>query len=421
MNVVVIGAGKMGLPLACQIASRGASVVAADKNPHIVESINRGVVPFDEPGVDELLAQVVGEGRLRATTDTTEAVKTADVTIVIVPVLLTPENKADLGIILSVTDDIAAGLKKGAMVVYETTLPVGTTRSFAPLLEKSGLKCGADFDLAFSPERVKSKLVLRNLTVNPKVVGGYDEKSAARAEKFYADYIGAPVINVKTLEASEFVKLAGMVYRDVNIAIANELARFAELKGIDVKETFPAANTDGEAYLLFPGIGVGGHCTPVYPYFLIHGAREVGMEANLPILARQINDGQAAPCLDRLSDAIGDLKGQRVTIMGLGFRPGVKEHTCSPAFLIGEELARRGADATLNDPLYSDDKIRHHGFAPSSLEGAALVLNTNHPEYADLDWAALAASGVKAVVDGRNFWDRAAIEAAGIRYIGVGR
>jgi nucleotide sugar dehydrogenase len=421
MNVVVIGAGKMGLPLACQIASRGASVVAADKNPHIVESINRGVVPFDEPGVDELLAQVVGEGRLRATTDTTEAVKTADVTIVIVPVLLTPENKADLGIILSVTDDIAAGLKKGAMVVYETTLPVGTTRGFAPLLEKSGLKCGVDFDLAFSPERVKSKLVLRNLTVNPKVVGGYDEKSAARAEKFYADFVGAPVINVKTLEASEFVKLAGMVYRDVNIAIANELARFAELKGIDVKETFPAANTDGEAYLLFPGIGVGGHCTPVYPYFLIHGAREVGMEANLPILARQINDGQAAHCLDRLEAVIGDLKGQRVTIMGLGFRPGVKEHTCSPAFLIGEELARRGADATLNDPLYSDDEIRRHGFAPSAIEGAALVLNTNHLEYADLDWAALAASGVKAVVDGRNFWDRAAIEAAGIRYIGVGR
>ena len=207
--------------------------------------------------------------------------------------LLTADHQADLSIIHSVTRQIAEGLHPGMMVSYETTLPVGGTRSLIPFLESSGLKAGIDFDLVFSPERVKSRRLLLRLTENPKVVGGITPAAAERAEQFYRTYLGAPVINVNTLEAAELVgKLAGMVYRDVNIALSNELARYAENVGVDFASVIAAANTDQEAALLTPGIGVGGHCTPVYPYFLLQDADLRGIDAELTSRARTLNDQQ---------------------------------------------------------------------------------------------------------------------------------
>jgi nucleotide sugar dehydrogenase len=311
------------------------------------------------------------------------------------------------------------------MVVYETTLPVGTTRRFAAILESSGLKAGKDFDLAFSPERVKSQLVLKHLTENPKVVGGFTPQAAERAEAFYKEFLGAPVMNVGTLEAAEFVKLAGMVYRDVNIALANELARYAEMAGIDYHQILKATNTDGEAVLLQPGIGVGGHCTPVYPFFLIRDSERRGQPAELSALGRRVNDDQVAYVLDRLERLWGSLRGRQALILGLGFRPQVKEHIYSPAFLLGPELEKRGAQVSLHDPLYTDEEIRGHGFAPASLEAKILpevvVLNTAHDAYKNLDFAGLAARGAKALVDGRALWDGNAVRAAGLFYLGVGR
>jgi len=232
------------------------------------------------------------------------------------------------------------------------------------------------------------------------------------------------VLNVGSLEAAEMVKLAGMVYRDVNIALANELARYCEAVGVDFRAAADAANTDGEARLLEPGIGVGGHCTPVYPHFLIRSAQRLGVRVDMVELGRRINDEQPAHALDRLESAWGPLRGRRVLILGLGFRPQVKEHICSPAFQLHEELLRRGADVRLHDPLYSPDEIREHGFAPGSLESAlpaqALVLNTAHQAYADLDFAELAAGGLQAVIDGRSFWQPERVRAAGLIYVGVG-
>ncbi len=420
-SVVVIGAGKMGLPLACQIASMGGHVTACDVSQRVVDIINRGECPFEEPGVPELLKVQVEAGRLKASTNTTEAVRTADMIIIIVPVHLTESRHADLGIIEDVTRAIAAGLQKGAMVTYETTLPVGTTRGFIPLLEESGLKAGVDFDLVFSPERVKSKLVLDHLAKTPKIVGGLTEAAGTRAAEFYTTYLGAEAMDVGSLEASEFAKLSGMVYRDANIAIANELSRYAEALGIDYARVAKATNTDGEAYLLSPGIGVGGHCTPLYPYFLIRDAEERGLTADIPVLARKINDGQAEHLVSRLERAWQSLSGKRVTILGLGFRPGVKEHTLSPAFIVQEVLKAHGAVVSLNDSLYSDDEIRGHGFTPSGIAGEVLVLVTQHPEFADLDFATLKASGVEAILDGRAFWNPEAVRAAGLFYLSVGR
>ncbi|TGD95712.1 nucleotide sugar dehydrogenase [Methylobacterium nonmethylotrophicum] len=425
MRVVVVGAGKMGLPLACQFAHRGAGVTVCDVRRDVVDLINAGRCPVDEPGVPELLARAVAQGRLAASQDTTAAAAQADVVVVIVPVLLTPDNDADTAIIESVTRQVAAGLRPGTLVAYETTLPVGTTRRLAAMLEASGLRAGADFDVVFSPERVKSGSVIDHLVRNAKVVGGITPASAERGAAFYGAYLGAPVMNVGSAEAAEMVKLAGMVYRDATIAISNEIARYAESVEIDLHALLPAINTDGEAALLSPGIGVGGHCAPVYPYFMIRDAARRGIETAMTTLARATNDGQAAWAIDRLERAWRPLRDQEALILGLGFRPQVKEHVCSSAFLIAAEVRRRGGAVLLNDPLYADAEVRRHGFAPLPLDAPHLppvvVLSTAHRAYRDLDFGDLAARGVQAVLDGRALWSPQAVRAAGLLYLGVGR
>lgn len=418
LKVSVIGAGKMGLPLACVFASRGATVWACDVNPRVIASINAGICPFDEPGVSELLAETVAAGKLRATTETGDAVAKSDVVVVIVPVLLTEQREADLAIIDSIADTIGQRLKPGSMVSFETTLPVGGTRRLGKIIERGGLVAGVDFDLVFSPERVKSQLVLRHLFQNPKAVGGITPQSARRGEEFYSQYLGAPVANVGTLEAAELVKLAGMVYRDVNIALANELANYARVVGVDFDTVRRAANTDGEASLLTPGIGVGGHCTPVYPYFLINESRSRGLRVELAELARSVNEAQPTKAIDRL----GDVQGRSVVILGMCFRPQVKETAYSPAFALRDELERRGAKVTVHDSLCTDEEIVHFGFTPSRIEDAEIViLNTAHDAYRALDWAALARSGVKVVLDGRDALNAEQIRGAGIQYLDIGR
>ena len=426
MKVAVVGAGKMGLPLACQLARGGASVQACDVNPDVVRAINAGRCPIDEPGVAEMLAEMTAAGRLTATTDTRTAVAASEVVVVIVPAALTAERDIDTSVLESVSREIADSMRPGTLVSYETTVPVGGTRRLlVPILERSGLSAGRDFDVVFSPERVKSQSVLRNLTVNPKVVGGLTRVATERAASFYRTYLGAPVIELDTPEAAEMVKLAGMVYRDVNIALANELGRYAEAVGVDLPALTAAINTDGEAALLEPGIGVGGHCTPVYPWFLIRDAERIGVPMTLAERGRRVNDGQAAHALDVLERVWRPLDGRRVLVLGLAFRPGVKEHTCSTAFLLREELARRGAAVTLDDPLYTPDDIRACGFAPgtpaSDPAPDVIVLNTAHPAYRALDLAALARRGLQAVVDGRNLWEPEQVRRAGLRYVGMGR
>lgn len=424
MRVVVVGAGKMGLPLACQIADRGAEVVACDINTSVVARINAGDCPIDEPGVAEMLRRTVGAGRLRASTATGEEAAAADVVVVIVPAVLTDDSDIDSGALESVSEILAMSVRPGCLVSFETTLPVGGTRNrLLPRLEAGGLKAGVDFDLAFSPERVKSQFVLRNLTVNPKVVGGVTPASAARAEEFYRTYLGAPVDNVGTLEAAEMVKLAGMLYRDVNIALANELAGYAEEVGVDLTQLFGAINSDGEAQLLQPGIGVGGHCTPVYPYFLIRDAERRGVPMSLAARSRRINDQQAARALDRVEQAGVHLEGAAVLVMGLAFRPDVKESIFSTAFLLQEELRARGATVTLSDPLYTDEEIRRLGFVPASPDDRhdVVVLNTAHAAYLDPDFSSMAARGVRVVLDGRNAWSAEAARDAGLLHLGVGQ
>jgi len=403
---------------------RGASIVVSDINVELVAAINAGVCPYSEPGLAELMAELHRAGRLRATTDATAASSEAGAIVVIVPAHLTPDRDIDLSILHSASAGIGEGLRRGSLVVYETTVTLGGTRSsLVPVLEKhSGLKAGPDFHVAYSPERVKANHVLERLATTPKVIGGLDDASREKAIALYRQYLGAPIDDVGTIEAAEMTKLMGMLYRDVNIALANELAGYCEVAGVDFARVRAAANNDGEADLLLPGIGVGGHCTPVYPYFLTRASRRLGLTQRISEAAREINDLQPSRQLGRVEAAWRPLNGQRAHILGLGFRPGVKVDTLSPAYALRDDLLKRGALVTIEDPHYTNEELRSAGFAPGAVDGAKLViLNTAHPEFSEPDFAAWRKSGVEVLLDGRNVWERYRVESFGLHYFGIGR
>jgi nucleotide sugar dehydrogenase len=414
----------MGLPLACAFAKNGASVQVADVNPILVETINAGRCPYEEPGLEDLILKLHRVDRLVATTDTSASVSASDVIVVIVPAHLTADRDIDLSVLQQASVAIGKGIRPGALVVYETTVAVGGTRRvLVPLLEEySGLRAGLDFSVGYSPERVKANRVLSRLETTVKIVGGLDESSSTATASFYSEYLKAPIDNVGTIEAAEMSKLVGMLYRDVNIALANELAAFCELAGVDFERVRSSANTDGEANLLSPGIGVGGHCTPVYPYFLTRESQRLGVRQRISEAAREINDQQPSRQVARLAALWGSLSGQAVHLMGLGFRPGVKVDTFSPAYALRRELEQCGALVTIEDPYYSDEELREAGFIPGSVKQArAVVLNTAHEKFAHPDFTGWRQSGVEVVIDGRNFWNPVHAENAGLSYLGIGR
>ncbi len=272
--VAVVGLGKIGLPLAVQYARRGRAVIGCDINPGVVETINAGKSHVcEEAGLADEVRSLVSMGLLSATQDTVWAVRQADVVVVIVPVIVDEQHRADFEWIDAATASIGEGLRPGTLVIYETTLPVGTTaQRFRPILEHaSHLQAGKDFYLAYSPERVSSGHIFRDLQNYPKVVGGIDAASTAAAVSFYRSVLDAGVISMFSTNDAEFVKLIETTYRDVNIALANEYARYADAHGLDVAAAIAAANTQPYSHIHTPGVGVGGHCIPVYPYFLMQG------------------------------------------------------------------------------------------------------------------------------------------------------
>lgn len=423
MRIAVIGLGHIGLPLAVQYASRGHRVTGADIDPRIVEAISAGHSPHDdELALVERVPQLVAAGNLRATTDNADAVDEAEAVVVIVPVVVDATRQIDFAAIDAATRDVARGLQPGTLVVYETTLPVGTTRDrFGPMLaEGSGLAQDRDFHLAFSPERVLVGRVLLDLRRYPKIVGGTSEAGTRRAVEFYRSVLdeGTEVRAVASAEAAEMTKLAETTYRDVNIALANEYARYAAQRGIDVLEVIEAANSQPYSHIHQPGVGVGGHCIPVYPHFLFNAEPDL----RLPPLARQINEGMAGWTVALLRDRLGDLAEVGVVVLGIAYRADVREDAFSSAFRLRDELLAAGARVFGHDPYFDADHLRDLGFEPYDLvqpaSVRAAVVQAAHEAYRSIDLGAL--PGLELLIDGRNALDRTAVERAGVAYAGIG-
>src|SRR5947209_5488765 len=284
-TVAVVGMGKIGLPLAIQFAQQGRRVIGCDVNPKVVEMINSGQSHVqEEPELASAVASAVASGALSATVNTTEAVRQAGIVVVIVPVVIDANQEVNFQALDAATRAIGEGLQPGTLVIYETTLPVGTTSlRLRELLEGTArLRAGQDFLLAYSPERVSSGFIFRDLRNYPKIVGAIDEQSLAAAVAFYRSVLEAGIISMASTDEAEFVKLIETTYRDVNIALANEFACFADAHGLDVVAAIAAANTQSYSHIHTPGVGVGGHCIPVYPYFLLAGVEEARRAALTP-------------------------------------------------------------------------------------------------------------------------------------------
>jgi nucleotide sugar dehydrogenase len=419
--VAVVGAGKMGLPLCAQFASHGWHVVAVDVQQGVVDAINRGESHVaEEPGLAELVAAAHADGRLRATTDGAAAVRDADVVVLIVPVMLDAEQRPDYRFMDAAVDSIAPGLHAGSLVIFETTLAVGDTRErYLPrLVDATGLTADEDLLVAFSPERLYSGAALRNLAVYPKLVGGIGERSAELAAAFYESVLDTEIVRMSSAEAAEFSKLADTTYRDVNIAFANELARYAERIGVDIHEVIAAANSQPYSHIHEPGLGVGGHCIPVYPHFLLSRAPELEMVD----LSRRINDGQVGEAIRAVQDEIGGLEGVPVLVLGLTYRHGVHELAYSRALPLIEELAARGAVVSAWDPLLTAEEVARLGASPWTWATPgpfrAVVTQTADPRFLALDpgWF----PDLELLFDGRDsLRDLALPPAAAYRGIGV--
>ena len=418
-RAAVVGAGKMGLPLAAQFARHGWHVTAVDVNPQVVEAINAGQSHVaEEPGLAEAVAEVHAAGLLEATTDAADAAGRADVVVLIVPVMLDDSHSPDYGHMDAAVDSIAPGVHAGLTVIFETTLPVGDTRRrFAPrLAAASGLKPDEDFFVAFSPERLFSGAVFRNLATYPKLVGGIGPASTARAAAFYDSVLDAEVVAMSGSEAAEFSKLADTTYRDVNIAFANELARYADRAGVDIQEVIDGANSQPYSHIHQPGIGVGGHCIPVYPHLLLSRAPDLEVVA----AARRTNDGQVEVAVDAIEETLGGLRGRPVLVLGLTYREGVHELAYSRALPLIEALSARGAQVEAYDPLLSTEETARHAIPYAWGESGAfkaIVTQTADPLWRSIDFGLF--PELEALLDGRNSLRTVDLPAA-VQYVGIG-
>lgn len=428
MKITVVALGKIGLPLAVQFADSGHEVIGADVNPQTVELVNAGTEPFPgEAHLAEKLKDNVTAGRLSATTDTTAAVAASEAVVVVVPLFVDADGKPDFGWMDDATRAIAAGLKPGTLVSYETTLPVGTTRDrWKPMLEVgSGLREGNDFHLVFSPERVLTGRVFADLRKYPKLIGGLSEAGAERARKFYEAVLQFDqrpdlerpngVWDLGSAEASEMAKLAETTYRDVNIGLANQFARFADKAGIDVYQVIEASNSQPYSHIHRPGIAVGGHCIPVYPRLYLW----TDPEASVVSAARAANAAMPTYAVDLAEEAAGSLAGKRVAVLGASYRGGVKETAFSGVFPVVTALTERGAKVAVHDYMFTDHELAALGFTPYHLgqEADVAIVQTDHAEYRDLTPADL--PGVTTIVDGRRALDLDAFAERQVSVIGM--
>ncbi len=418
-SLCVIGMGYIGLPTASIFASNGIRVTGMDNNAEITDGLKAGRVHIFEPGLRGLVLDALASGRLNISSDVTPA----DAYIIAVPTPFYDDRRADLRAVIAASESIVPNLEKGNLVILESTSPPRTTADIvAPILEKSGLKTGQDFMLAYSPERVLPGRILRELVDNPRVIGGIDRTSAEAGRDLYRKFVKGEIILTDATTA-EMVKLMENTSRDISIAIANEFSRMAEKFDVDIWEAIGIANLHPRVEILRPGVGVGGHCISVDPWFLVEAAPE---EANLIKTARQVNDGQPAFVADLVSKVGGDLSGKRIAFLGLAFKPNVDDLRESPAVELAHHLTDAGAEVMAYEPFRSDAKIPKINLVPSLeealIDADLIVLAVGHDQFKDLDPQAIKEKTTARIVfDAVRIWDKADWEVAGFRFSGLAR
>ena len=402
-DVAIVGAGYVGVPLAQVFAEAGRSVLLVDRDAGRVAQLNRGV-SYIEDVPSAVLKRLVGEHGLRATTDYDD-LRDADAILIALPTPLSKQREPDLSIVNGAVDEIAQRLRAGHLVVLESTTYPGTTREeVLPRLERTGLHVGRDFWLAFSPERVdpgREDWTTKNV---PKVVGGITEACTERAAALYEGVVDT-VHRVSSPEAAELTKLLENIFRSVNIALVNELAQLCDRLGIDVWEVVGAAATKPFGFMSFkPGPGLGGHCIPIDPFYLTWKAREYGFYTEFIELAGKVNENMPYYCRSLISQALNhgrerSLKGSKVLVLGVAYKPEISDVRESPALKLIELLQAAGADVSYHDRHVPELLDRDLVSVP--LETAAYDCIAIVTDHAGIDYEALVDDGA-VIVDFRN-------------------
>jgi UDP-N-acetyl-D-glucosamine dehydrogenase len=388
-EVGIVGAGYVGLPLAQAFAESGKSVVLLDVQQDVVDAINRGESHIGDVSSGSL-KRFVDEGRISASTDY-DVLKDVDAILIALPTPLSSQREPDLSIVKAAVEEIALRLRKGQVVVLESTTYPGTTReSLQPILESSGLEAGKDFHLAFSPERVDPGRSDWTIRSTPKLVGGLTPSCTERAAELYRSAIDT-VVPLSSPEAAEMTKLLENIFRAVNIALVNELAQLCERMEIDVWEVVEAAETKPFGFMSFkPGPGLGGHCIPIDPFYLTWKAREYDFYTEFIDLAGKVNANMPYFCRSLISQALNhgsqkSLKGSSILVLGVAYKADIHDVRESPAEKIIGLLQKAGAEVAYHDAHVAEfDGLRSSPYEPESYDCVVIVTAHSDIDYDDL-------------------------------------
>lgn len=428
LKIAVYGLGHVGSPLASVWLRARAHVIGVDNSPAVLANAKKGKTHVPEPGVNEAYAKGLKEKRFRLYDDPVKASQDSHLKLICVPVLITDSLSADLAAVKQVAFSVGRGLKKGDVVSLNPSVPPGTSEDVViPILEKeSGLRAEHDFFMIYNPERIYEGRAIQDIEHGyPAIVAGAGPKSLDIGAKLYSIVSRKGVIKMQSLAAAETEKLLEGVYRDVNIALANEMAKFCEGVGVDFWEARLAANSQPFCHIHKPGAGVGGACIPIYPQFVLHAADVKKIECNITRLGRSVNDSMPAYCVDQAMKLVGGSNGAQpvVALLGLAFRGGVSDTRLSPTYEVIKELKRRGVkEIRVHDPLVTSDptlfqEIMLTRAIGDAVRGADLVmLIADHREYHGLNSQKL---GGAAVYDGRGILDSSRF--VGGRFAAIGR
>jgi UDP-N-acetyl-D-mannosaminuronic acid dehydrogenase len=438
-RVAVVGLGYVGSCLAAVLADRGLDVVGIDVDAHLIAELDRGYCRFREAELGDLLARVMTAGRLRVTTDYAAA-GAADVVLIAVGTPVADDGSLAAGQLSAACAELSRHVREGQLIILKSTVPPGTTRSLVlPLLERSGLRAGLDFGLAFMPERLAEGTALRELREFAMVAGGPDLASTQAAAQFFRAALGVVVMELDSLESAEIVKLADNWWIDLNIALANELAKFCALFDVDVLDVIAAANTipkgAGHVNILLPSVGVGGSCLTKDPYMIWQSARRRGLDIRTAITAREVNAGMpeytAQLIIDTLAALGKDPAAARIAVLGLAFKNNTGDLRATPVQGTVAALVKAGAEVRLFDPLTDHTQAAElFGIKPAEtmldavLDADCVAVLALHREFEDIDFAALPVAASCVVVDGRAYYSKAKIaelSALGFIYRGIGR
>jgi UDP-N-acetyl-D-mannosaminuronic acid dehydrogenase len=414
-KLCVVGLGYIGLPTSAMFASHGHEVVGVDVNTKVVEALNQGKIIIEEPGLEDLVKEVVEGGHLKAKLTPCEA----DAFIIAVPTPITEDKKADMKYVELATKSIVPYIKKGNIVILESTSPTGTTEELMlPILEQTGLRAGVDFFLGHSPERVLPGQILFELINNNRIIGGYNRESAEAIRDLYASFVKGEML-LTTATTAEMCKMMENTFRDVNIALANELAKICENIGINAWEVIELCNKHPRVNIHQPGPGVGGHCLAVDPYFIVEKAPET---AKIIELSRATNCTMPHHVFNRVENVLRGKSNKKITVLGITYKPNIDDMRESPIVEMMEIFEEHGYKVSAVDPYCASFKQKEEDMVKACENSDMVILAVNHDAFKTLPLKEMASvMREKQIFDTRNFINAEEAEEAGLKYLLLGK